>query len=74
MTIEDGEVCPHCGEVPLDVIDGEAECPNCGSVFAGLVICTCVGVRAVEQFTNRWQTVIVQDFSEFQTHFAVAGV
>lgn len=35
MTIEDGEVCPHCGEVPLDVIDGEAECPNCGSVFEG---------------------------------------
>ena len=31
--VTDGEPCPHCGEVPLDVIDGSAECPNCGSVF-----------------------------------------
>ena len=32
-TIVDGEPCPYCGEVPLEVIDGEAECPNCGAVF-----------------------------------------
>lgn len=33
MNIFDGEPCPHCGEVPLDVVDGTAECPNCGSEF-----------------------------------------
>lgn len=29
--IEDGELCPSCGEIPI-VFDGayEAECPNCG--------------------------------------------
>ena len=35
MSVSDGEPCPHCGEVPLEVIDGSAECPNCGSVFDG---------------------------------------
>ncbi len=35
MRVTDGEPCPHCGEVPLDVIDGWAECPNCGLVFEG---------------------------------------
>ena len=33
MRISDGEPCPHCGELPLEVGDGVAECPNCGSVF-----------------------------------------
>ena len=32
MRISDGEPCPHCGELPLEVVDGVAECPNCGSV------------------------------------------
>ena len=31
--VADWEPCPHCGELPLDVIDGSAECPNCGSLF-----------------------------------------
>jgi len=31
--ISDGEPCPHCGELPLGIIDGHAECPNCGSDF-----------------------------------------
>ncbi len=31
--VSDGEPCPHCGEVPLDVSGDTAECPNCGSVF-----------------------------------------
>jgi len=35
MNVYDGEPCPHCGEVPLDVVDGVAECPNCGSEFDG---------------------------------------
>ncbi|MDA2961512.1 MAG: hypothetical protein O3A61_04285 [Actinomycetota bacterium] len=35
MSVSDGEPCPHCGEVPLEVINGSAECPNCGSVFDG---------------------------------------
>jgi uncharacterized Zn finger protein (UPF0148 family) len=34
VLILDGESCPYCGEVPLDLIDGEAECPNCGSQFS----------------------------------------
>ena len=34
MEIEDGEVCPSCGEVPLFGDEGEeVECPNCGSEF-----------------------------------------
>lgn len=33
MGVVDGEPCPHCGELPLEVVDGIAECPNCGSVF-----------------------------------------
>ena len=35
MNVYDGEPCPHCGEVPLDVVDGVAECPNCGSECDG---------------------------------------
>jgi len=31
--VTDGEPCPHCGEVPLEVDGDSAECPNCGSVF-----------------------------------------
>lgn len=31
--IEDGEVCPHCGVGPLNVVQGQADCPRCGSVF-----------------------------------------
>ena len=32
--IEDGEICPSCGEVPLTGEPGEdVECPNCGDVF-----------------------------------------
>lgn len=31
--IDDGEVCPHCGVGPLDMVHGQADCPNCGSVF-----------------------------------------
>lgn len=31
--IEEGEVCPHCGVGPLDMVNGQADCPNCGSVF-----------------------------------------
>lgn len=34
-TVRDGEPCPHCGAVPLEVINGVAECPNCGGVFEG---------------------------------------
>jgi len=34
VRISDGDPCPHCGELPLDVIGGEAECPNCGSQFS----------------------------------------
>jgi len=32
--IEDGELCPSCGEIPI-VFEGsdEAECPNCGEVL-----------------------------------------
>jgi len=33
--VQDGEACPHCGFGPLEVFRGEAECPNCGSVFEG---------------------------------------
>ena len=32
--IEDGEICPSCGEVPLTGDPGDdVECPNCGEVF-----------------------------------------
>jgi hypothetical protein len=33
--VADGEPCPYCGEVPLEVIHGRAECPNCGAQFEG---------------------------------------
>jgi len=33
MNIEQGELCPSCGEIPLDADPGEdVECPNCGEV------------------------------------------
>jgi predicted RNA-binding Zn-ribbon protein involved in translation (DUF1610 family) len=33
--IEDGEICPSCGEVPLVSEDGlEGECPNCGALYS----------------------------------------
>jgi len=32
--VDDGEPCPFCGEVPLELIDGVAECPNCGGQFS----------------------------------------
>jgi predicted RNA-binding Zn-ribbon protein involved in translation (DUF1610 family) len=32
--IEDGEICPSCGEVPLVSEDGmSGECPNCGAQY-----------------------------------------
>lgn len=32
-SIYPGELCPSCGEVPLDGDDNEeVECPNCGAV------------------------------------------
>lgn len=33
-SLEDGEICPSCGEVPIFFYgDEEAECPNCGEEF-----------------------------------------
>jgi uncharacterized Zn finger protein (UPF0148 family) len=32
-TVQDGDPCPYCGAAVLEVYRGEAECPNCGSVF-----------------------------------------
>ena len=37
MSINHMDPCPHCGEVPLDVVHGSAECPNCGSTFEAAV-------------------------------------
>ena len=34
VAIEDGEICPSCGEIPIAFYgDDEAECPNCGELF-----------------------------------------
>jgi ribosomal protein S27AE len=33
-SLEDGEICPSCGEVPIFFYGYEAaECPNCGEEF-----------------------------------------
>ena len=29
----DGEIGPHCGGAPLEVIEGYLQCPACGSSF-----------------------------------------
>lgn len=32
--IERSEICPSCGEIPLDgEVGDEVECPNCGAVY-----------------------------------------
>jgi len=32
--IEDGDVCPYCGDCPIMFYgDEQAECPNCGAEF-----------------------------------------
>lgn len=32
--IEDGELCPSCGEIPIFFYGAdEAECPNCGEIL-----------------------------------------
>ncbi len=36
--IKEGEVCPHCGAVPLYFEEDleETACPNCGSTFLNI--------------------------------------